>query len=141
MLVLDTCAVSEAMSANRNEGFARWLAGQQPDSLATTAITVTEIAHGLMRLPDGKRRDGMVKAAETLFRSLHVYGQDKAGAWLAGEMIALEERAGRTLKFADASIAAITHRNEGQLVTRDADFEGLSQHGRCQDFRIVNPWS
>lgn len=141
MFVLDTCAVSDAMSANRNDGFARWLAGQQPDSLATTVITVTEIAHGLMRLPEGKRREGMLKAAETLFRSLHVYDQDRAGAWLAGEMIAMEERAGRTLKFADASIAAITHRNEGQLVTRDADFDGLNQHDRFQSFRVINPWS
>jgi len=141
MLILDTCAVSEAMSANRNHGFARWLAEQQPDRLATTTITMTEVAHGLMRLPEGKRREGLLKAAETLFRSLHLYDQNRAGAWLAGEMIALEERAGRTLKFADASIAAITHGNEGQLVTRDADFDGLSQHDRFQHFRIVNPWS
>lgn len=141
MFVLDTCAVYEAMSINRNDGFTHWLAGQQPDRLATTVITVTEITHGLLRMPEGKRRDGMVKAAETLFRRLHIYGQDRAGAWLAGEMIVLEERAGRTLKFADASIAAITHRHEGKLVTRDADFEGLSQHPRCQNFTIVNPWS
>ena len=141
MFILDTCAISEAMSAPRNEGFAEWLGGQKPDKLATTVVTVTEVAHGLMRLPAGKRREGLLRAAETLFRSLHIYDQDKAGAWLAGEMIALEERAGRTLKFADASIAAITLKNEGQLVTRDADFGWLNQHSDFKEFRTVDPWS
>ncbi|MCA9910607.1 MAG: PIN domain-containing protein [Geminicoccaceae bacterium] len=141
MFVLDTCAISEAMSVQRNRNFTNWFASQKPDRLATTTITVTEIAHGLMRLPEGKRREELLRAVKTLFRSLHIYEQDKTSAWLAGEMIALEERAGRTLKFADAAIAAITLNNDGQLVTRDADFEGVNRHDSFRRFQIINPWS
>jgi len=141
MFVLDTCALSEAMSAHRNEGFTQWLAAQPPDKLATTVTSVAEISHGIMRLTAGKRRDGLHQAAETLFRRLHVHEQDRPCAWLAGTMIALEEKRGRTLKFADATIAAITLHNGGQLVTRDADFDGLATHEQFQGFLIVNPWT
>lgn len=141
MLILDTCAISEAMSTERNQGFTNWLAKHRPDRLATTVITVIEVAHGLMCRPKGKRRERLIRSAEILFRSIHIYNQDKIGAWLAGQMIVLEEREGRILKLADASIAAITLKNDGQLVTRDGDFNGLAKHVKFKDFRVINPWS
>jgi len=59
MIVLDTNVVSELMKPTPDAAVANWLARLTDPALATTAVTVSEIAYGLHRLPAGRRRQGL----------------------------------------------------------------------------------
>ena len=56
MLILDTNVVSELMRPEPDSRVVAWVSQQQASSVYTTALTVADIAFGLMRMPDGRRR-------------------------------------------------------------------------------------
>ena len=63
MIVVDTNVVSELMRPSPSSQVRDWVSAQAPGGLCTTAITVAEIRYGLERLPDGRRKDGLLAAA------------------------------------------------------------------------------
>ena len=70
MIVLDTNVLSELMSSSPNPAVRHWLAQRPSAQLFTTSISMAEILQGIELLPRGKRRDGLVVAAQTMFTAL-----------------------------------------------------------------------
>jgi toxin FitB len=137
MIVLDTNVLSEAMSSSPNPAVRQWLAEQSSHQLFTTSISMAEILQGIELLPQGKRRAGLLAAAQTMFSGLFPgrilpFHEDAARAFAR---IAVHCRTrGRPISLFDAQIAAIVFSNHAMLATRNtADFEGCG-------LSLVNPW-
>src|SRR5208282_4398316 len=127
MIILDTNVLSELMRPKPCPRVVTWVAKQPATELFTTSITEAEIFYGIELLTKGKRREGLVAAAEAVF------AEDLAGRIFAFESdaarvfskIAANRRAlGRPISHADAQIAAIAQVRGAKLATRKvADFE------------------
>ncbi len=98
---------------------------------------MAEIFQGIELLPQGKRRAGLLIAAQTMFSTLFPgrvlrFHEDAARAFAP---IAVNRRTlGRPISLFDAQIAAIVRAYAATLATRNsADFEGCG-------IRLVNPW-
>jgi predicted nucleic acid-binding protein len=105
---------------------------------ATTSITEAEIFYGIELLAKGKRREGLLAAAEAVFTedlAGRVFGFESDAA-RAFSRIAPHRRAlGKPISHADGQIAAIAQVRRAKLATRNvADFEDC-------DVDIVNPWN
>jgi len=115
-----------------------WASSHPPADLFTTTITMAEVLYGIERLPHGKRRDQLLREAESVFV------EDFAGRILTFDessarmfaIIATRRRAqGRPIDEPDAQIAAIARVHDAALATRNTgDFEGCG-------VRLINPWT
>ena len=137
MIVLDTNVLSDVMSSSPDAAVRRWLAQQSSQPLFTTSISMAEILQGIELLPQGKRRTGLLIAAQTMFTGLFPgrvlpFHEDAARAFAP---IASNRRTrGRPISLFDAQIAAIARAFGSTLATRDtADFEGCG-------VTLINPW-
>jgi predicted nucleic acid-binding protein len=138
MIILDTNVLSELMRPTPHPRVVAWTAKQSATELFTTSITEAEIFYGLELLAKGKRREGLLAAAEAMF------AEDLAGRVLGFESdaarafsrIAAHRRAlGRPISHADAEIAAIAQVRGAKLATRNiADFEDCG-------LAAVDPWN
>jgi predicted nucleic acid-binding protein len=137
MIVLDTNVISEAMSSSPNPTVSRWLSDHPTSLLFTTTISLAEILYGIELLPKGKRRSGLLLAAENMFPKLfaeRVLTFDEAAARVFAPIAVHRRSTGRPITLFDAQIAAIARANSAALATRNtADFE------QC-GVRVVNPW-
>lgn len=138
MIILDTNVVSELMRPKPSEPVATWVAKQPATELFTTAITQAEILFGIELLARGKRREGLVLAAEAMFAEdfsgrILAFGSDAAHAFAK---IAASRRAlGKPIGQVDAQIAAIAQVQRAELATRNVvDFSDCG-------VEIVNPWT
>lgn len=137
MIVLDTNVVSELMKRDPFPAVFAWVSGHSPADLFTTTITMAEVLYGIERLPHGKRRDQLLREAESIFV------EDFAGRILAFDessarmfaVVATQRRAqGRTISEPDAQIAAIARANGAMLATRNTgDFDGCG-------VVVIDPW-
>ncbi len=137
MIVLDTNVLSELMKPQPSASVVAWIAQQPAAELFTTAITESEIFYGIELLARGKRRDGLLAAAEGMFN------EDFAGRVLAFESdaarhfagIAAHRRAlGRPISHADAQIAAIARAHRAELATANGpDIADCS-------VALIDPW-
>jgi toxin FitB len=137
VIVLDTNVLSEIMSATTHPPVYQWASQQPNEQLYTTTISMSEIFQGIELLPAGKRRSGLLGAAESLFTTLfprRILSFDEAAA-RAFALIAIDRRKrGRPISFFDAQIAAIAKARGATLATRDTrDFEGCG-------LMLMNPW-
>jgi len=138
MIILDTNVISELMRPKPSAQVVVWVAKQRATELFTTSITEAEIFYGIELLAKGKRREGLLAAAEAMF------AEDLAGRVLGFEgetaraffKIAARRRAlGRPISHADAQIAAIAQVRGARLATRNvADFEDCG-------IDVVDPWN
>jgi toxin FitB len=137
MIVLDTNVISEGMSSTPNPAVSRWLSDHPTSLLFTTTICLAEILYGIELLPKGKRRSGLLLAAENMFPKLfaeRVLTFDEAAARVFAPIAVHRRSTGRPITLFDAQIAAIARANSAALATRNtADFE------QC-GVRVVNPW-
>lgn len=137
MIILDTNVVSELMRPQPDTRVREWISGRRSGELGTTAITVAEIRHGIERLPDGRRKDGLLSAATDLFAAFGSLVQPfdaLAAAWF-GPVMVRRARLGMPIEGFDAQIAAICRAREASLATRNVkDFleTGVT---------VVDPWS
>jgi len=113
------------------------LAPVMSDELGTTAITMAEIRHRIERLPDGRRKEGLLSAATDLFAAFGDLVQpfdSLAASWFGPVMV---RRAGLGLPIEgfDAQIAAICRAREAALATRNVkDFLETGVD-------VIDPWS
>ena len=107
------------------------------NDVCLTTVNVAEILYGIELLPRGKRRDGLLSAAETMFAEdfvARILSFDEPAARAFAEIAANRRSQGRPISEFDAQIAAIAKANGAALATRDtADFEGCG-------IGLVNPW-
>jgi toxin FitB len=136
-IILDTNVVSELMKPNPVGLLQVWFASLEGVSLLTTAITVSEIVFGLERLPEGSRKTKLQSAFSDFvgpIGPLPILSFDDFAAREAGLLRALRAQQGRSVAFADISIAGIARATNSAIATRNTkDFDGLG-------LEVINPW-
>jgi predicted nucleic acid-binding protein len=137
MVVLDTNVLSELMRPRPAPAVEIWVAAQPSASLFTTAVTQAEVLLGLALLPPGRRRSGLLAAADAIFEvdlAGRVLSFDSAAAREFAVIAASGRQAGRPIAQADAQIASIARSRGAALATRNvADFEVCG-------VRVIDPW-
>jgi len=138
MILLDTNVVSEMMRMRPAARVVSWMASQPANSLYISSITQAEILHGLMLLPQGRKRRELEQAAAGMFSqdfAERVLAFDGAAAVAYAQIAADRRRAGRPIAVFDAQIAAVARAAGAVLATRNtADF------ARC-GVELLNPWT
>ncbi|TVR89913.1 MAG: type II toxin-antitoxin system VapC family toxin [Spirochaetaceae bacterium] len=138
MIVLDTNVVSEIMRPKPEPRVLAWVDSVPARQIAITSITVAELLYGILRLPNGARRQKLVSAVESIidqdFRDrILVFDADAAVEYAA--LVVEREAAGRPISMADAQIAAVCRVHNCVLATRnlgDFDKTGVT---------TANPWT
>ena len=137
MIILDTNVISEPMRAAPDPNVLAWMDAQRPETLYTTVLTLAEIAYGIERMAEGRRRDELVEAAKSVFetdfrdRTL-AFDQDSARQY--GVIRAARMKAGMPMEPIDAQIAAIARAVGAMIATRNiGDFQACGVH-------LINPW-
>jgi hypothetical protein len=106
--------------------------------LFTTSITEAEIFYGIELLTKGKRREGLLAAAESMFTedfADRVFGFESDAARMFSKIAAQRRALGRPISHADAQIAAISQVRGAKLATRNiADFADCG-------LDVVDPWN
>jgi len=134
MILLDTNVVSGLMRPAADAALERWILAIRDESFAVSTISVAEMAFGLERLPDGRRKTALTTAAEGLFQAMDIVDFDADMAARSGALRARREHAGRPMSFADSLIAGAAAQLGATLASRNtADFAGL-------DLSLVDPW-
>lgn len=136
MIILDTNVVSELMRPEPAPQVASWVRDRDRRELRTTAITLAEIRYGIARLPDGRRKQVLLAAADEIFSAFadQIVPVDAMAAGQYAVIASNRERAGKPIASFDALIAAVCRSQSAALATRNvADFEGAG-------IEIIDPW-
>ena len=137
MIILDTNVLSELMRPTPAVQVSEWVAKQPSTELFTTSITEAEILFGIELLTQGKRRQGLLRAAEDMFNEDlggRILGFESEAARPFAQIAAHRRSLGKPISHADAQIAAIARLRRAQLATRNvADFSDCGVD-------LVNPW-
>ena len=135
MILVDTNVLSELTRPTPEPRVIAWLEVHEP-ALALPTIALAELRYGIARLPDGRRRSGLLRFwRETCiqFRG-RIFSFDQRAAERYGDVAAAAERSGRRLNIQDGQIAAIALVHGMRIATRNVgDFEAAG-------VAIVNPW-
>jgi toxin FitB len=138
MIILDTNVISELMRPKPSAQVATWVAQQPGTELFTTSITEAEIFYGIELLGRGKRREGLLAAAEGMFSedfAGRVFVFDSDAARVFAKIGAARRALGRPISHADAQIAALAQVRGAKLATRNVDdFEDCG-------IEVVDPWN
>jgi toxin FitB len=137
MIILDTNVISELMRPKPSAQVAIWVAQQPGTELFTTSITEAEIFYGIELLGRGKRREGLLAAAEAMFSedfAGRVFVFDSDAARVFGKIGAARRALGRPISHADTQIAALAQVRGAKLATRN-----IGDFGDC-GIEVVDPW-
>ena len=139
MIILDTNVISETQKKTPDPMVMDWLDAQDPTNLYLSTITAAELVFGVQSMPEGKRRDGLLKAVTDILQedfAGRLLPFDDAAAWAYGEHLAAARKRGHTISMADGQIAAIALSRPGAMVaTRDrTPFLALGAD-------VLDPWS
>jgi predicted nucleic acid-binding protein len=138
MIILDTNVIAELMRPKPSARVVVWVAKQRATELFTTSITEAEIFYGIELLAKGKRREGLLAAADAMFTedlAGRIFGFESETARAFSKIAAHRRALGRPIRHADAQIAAIAQVRGARLATRNvADFEDCG-------LDVVNPWN
>lgn len=137
MIVLDTNVISEMSKPDVDERVRIWFGCLAKRKTAVTAVTVGEIWEGLLRLPDGSRRQHLIDDTDGMLQeyfSGRVLPFDHAAAQHCALISARRFSAGLPIDKPDAQIAAICAARGFTLATRNTkDFVGTGVD-------LINPW-
>ena len=138
MIVLDTNVISELMREEPSAAVQEWFDRQQLQNLATSSITIGEIQRGLHRLPQGKRRRGLIANFEAFMAegfSGRILSYDEHAANAFGVLASERERGRHNTDAVDLMLAAIARSHHAAIATRNVrDFEGCG-------ISVINPWA
>ena len=138
MILLDTNVLSEFMRAEPAVQVVAWLDAQLSDQVWVCAITRAEIGLGLALMPEGQRKQGLQRVAESMFTeefSGRCLPFDESAAQRYAAIVAVRTRFGRPISVEDAQIAAIALVHGLTLATRnERDFELI------EGLSLINPW-
>lgn len=137
MIILDTNVISELTRPVPEPGVISWLDSLPAEEIAITAITAAELRYGVLRLPDGRRKNELSDAVHAVintdFRG-RVEPFDVLAADQYADVVATRERIGQPISTSDAQIAAICRVLDATLATRNTpDFTGTSVD-------LIDPW-
>ena len=135
MILVDTNVLSELTRPTPEPRVIAWLEVNEP-ALSLPAIALAELRYGIARLPEGRRRSGLLRfwrATCSQFRG-RIFSFDERAAERYGDIAAAAERTGRRLNIQDGQIAAVALVHGMSVATRNVgDFEAAG-------VAIVNPW-
>ena len=135
MIVLDTNVLSEPLRREPAPAVLEWLS-RSSEPFALSAVSVGELLTGVRLLPNGRRREALGEAIESLLESFAgtLLNYDVQAARAYAELMEHTRNVGRPIGVEDGMIAAICIANGAALATRNVrDFEGLG-------IDVVNPW-
>ncbi len=135
MILLDTNVLSELTKPRPSSRVIEWLEENEP-RLALPTITLAELRYGIARLPEGKRKLGLLSFWNETRRRFagRTFSFDVKAAEVYGKIIAKAEHQGRTVKVGDGQIAAIALDRKMKVATRDTDDFSPTGVG------LINPW-
>ncbi len=137
MYLLDTCTLSEFVSAKPNARVIAWLDQQEESSLYAAAVSIGELKRGAARLAEGKRKTFLQKWL--VDSVINRFGErvlpTSMEVWLRwGEMFARLDKLGKPMPAIDALIAATALQHQLTVVTRNTrDME-------ASGVPLLNPW-
>ncbi|GAB6044369.1 PIN domain-containing protein [Endothiovibrio diazotrophicus] len=119
MILLDTDVVSEWMKPAPSPEVIAWIDRQEPGKLYLPAVGCAEIETGIARLPEGRRKAGLHRAAGALFEEFRdrCLPLDCEAAEAYGEILAQSKSIGLPVTVEDAQIAAIATSRQMTLAT------------------------
>jgi hypothetical protein len=105
-------------------------------ALAIPTIAVAEMAFGIEKLAEGKRREALLAGLHRLVTEFadRLFDFNVKAAWAYGRILATARKAGRPMSMPDAAIAAIAAANGCALATRNV--EDFADTG----LQLINPW-
>lgn len=135
-ILLDTCVISEIRRPEARTSVRDAVARLPEEDTYLSAITLGELASGVARLAEGRRRRELAAWLDGLEST---YGErilpvDAEVARLWGELDANARRIGRPVGVQDGLIAATARRHGLHVMTRNVD--DFSPTGTL----VVNPW-
>lgn len=132
--LLDTNVVCEATGKRPEATVLAWIEAHAHECFLSS-VTLGEIWKGLHRLPEGKRKRGLVQWAEGLENDFieQILGLDTTILKSWGKLYAKNEAIGFNMDVMDSLIAATALVHRLTIVTRNTvDFP--------TDVRTLNPW-
>ena len=138
-ILLDTNVLSELMRAKPDGAVLAWFKQQNGTRFHICAITQAETLQGIALLQKGKRKDGLLAAAEKMFAedfSGHCLPFDGMAAAEYALLVAVRSRAGKPIATGDAQIAAIAVCQGLTLATRNEKNFALIER-----LQVDNPWN
>lgn len=137
MILLDTNVLSELMRAKPSSQVLAWVDAQAASELVISAITVAEILYGIARMPDGKRKQGLLDLATQMFEedfAGRILPFDTEAAVHYAGLAAESEAKGKVVDMADGQIAAIAALHDARIATRNV------RHFDYLGVPVINPW-
>ncbi len=136
MIVLDTNVISEPLKSMPEPKVMAWLDDQADETLFITAIGRAELRFGVLKLPDGKRKNALAAQIEQvldLFKN-RTLDFDIAASDKLAEIAARCEKTGKPAVAPDAYIAACAAARGFAVATRNV------RHFEPTGVRVINPW-
>jgi predicted nucleic acid-binding protein len=136
MIVLDTNVLSEPLKTRPDPKVLAWLDAQAVETLYTSTISYAELRFGVLKMPDGKRKNDLaaqIERALGLFKDRMLEFDVKAAEQLA-QIGARCKKIGKPATAPDAYIAAIAAANGFSVATRNVD------HFKHTGVTVINPW-
>ena len=123
--LLDTNIVSELARPQPSAQVLQAFAAHAHEA-AIPMIVWHELLYGVLRLPDGRRKDALLRFVHTVPGALPKLSYDEPAARCHAELRAAHEKRGQPLSEPDAQIAALALTQKLTLVTRNArDFQHI----------------
>ena len=136
MIVLDTNVLSEPLKTEPAPKVVEWLDNQSADTLFITAVSRAKLRFGVLRLPNGKRKNALAAQIERvldLFKD-RTLDFDVAAADRLAQIAADCEKNGKRALAPDAYIAACAAARGFAVATRNVG------HFKHTGVRVINPW-
>lgn len=135
MILLDTNVISESMRVEPDPRLIDWMDRQRASHLFLSAISVDEIVFGIAVLPDGRRKNRLVRTFAGVADAFdgRIAAFDANAARESARFRARRRLVGRPMSLADSQIAGIAKSKGLSLATLNArDFEAL-------DLAVIEP--
>jgi hypothetical protein len=136
VIVLDTNLVSEPLKTKPSSKVMDWLDNQSAETLFITAITRAELRIGVLKMPDGKRKNVLSAQIEQVLELFEerTLSFDAAAADKLADIAVRCEKVGKRATAPDAYIAACAAAHGFAVATRNVrDFEHTG-------VRVIDPW-
>ena len=135
MILLDTNVLSELVKPQPDPRVVAWTR-HSAAALAIPTIAVAEMAFGIEKLAEGRRREDLLAGLHRLVIEFadRLFDFNVKAAWAYGRILVAARKRGRPMSVPDAAIAAIAAANGCALATRNV--EDFATAG----LQIVNPW-
>ncbi len=136
MILLDTNVLSEPLKSKPFPKVIEWLDRQASETLHLSTVSYAELRFGILRLPDGKRKNDLAVKVEqvlNLFKDRMLTFDLEAAEHLA-QILTRTEKIGRKTPAPDAYIAAIAMARGFAIATRNVD------HFQDTGVFVINPW-